>query len=319
MKVASSYSELEEWQRVFAALPTDLQPPEPLEVEEEFQELAGFKVHVDRWKVPSSESRKAKMIVLHGGGGTGRLVGSLVWSFPKNGIECICPDLPGYDLTFPLVKKSKKSVLYEDWRNVASEIVEAEAGDCPIFIYGLSMGGMLAYDTAVMSNKINGLLGTCFLDARLPAVRKSVVRWPWLAIFVPMILKLAPSCLNTILLPMPILGKMQGICNDKEVTKRIIKDQRSGGNWMPLGFLRSWLQSGPLKDPEAFHICPVLMVHPADDRWTDVKISLGFFNRLGIEKRKVMLENAGHFPIEAPGREQHHKAIIEFITFNLDK
>jgi len=162
------------------------------------------------------------------------------------------------------------------------------------------MGGMLAYDTAATSSKVRGLITTCFLDARLREVRKSVVRWSWLAVFIPAILKLAPSCLNSVLLPMPILGK--GICNDEEITRRIIRDKCSGGNWMPLGFLRTWLQSSPAEPPEEFQSCPVLMIHPADDRWTDVEISEGFFGRLETEKQEVLLENAGHFPIESPGK-----------------
>src|SRR4051812_296462 len=44
--------------------------------------------------------------------------------------------------------------------------------------------------------------------------------------------------------------------------------------------------------------CPVLLVHPAADRWTDVSISLPFFEGLRVPKRLVMLENAGHFPVE---------------------
>jgi len=104
MKDPQLYNELSEWRLVFAALPTEMQPPTPIAVREEFQDLAGFRVHVDRWEVRGSRVRAAKLVVFHGGGGTGRLVGSLVWSFAEKGIECICPDLPDMD---SLVRSSK--------------------------------------------------------------------------------------------------------------------------------------------------------------------------------------------------------------------
>ncbi|MFW6412967.1 MAG: hypothetical protein ACOC0V_02425, partial [Oceanicaulis sp.] len=54
------------WRRVWRALPRDLQPPEPYSVQEEWRQLAGFDVHVDRWVAPQA---RARVILLHGGGG----------------------------------------------------------------------------------------------------------------------------------------------------------------------------------------------------------------------------------------------------------
>ena len=53
--------------------------------------------------------------------------------------------------------------------------------------------------------------------------------------------------------------------------------------------------------PEAFDVCPLLLAHPAADKWTPLAVSKPFFDRLDGEKELVMLEGCGHLPYEAPG------------------
>ena len=43
--------------------------------------------------------KKHKLILLHGGGGNGRLLSPIGVFFQKLGYECIAPDLPGFGLT----------------------------------------------------------------------------------------------------------------------------------------------------------------------------------------------------------------------------
>ncbi len=83
---------------------------------------------------------------------------------------------------------------------------------------------------------------------------------------------------------------------------------------MPAGFWRTAITCSPVMEPDAFDVCPVLLAHPADDRWTDVSITLPFFERLRVPKRLVMLDNAGHFPIEEPGAAQLRTALLEFLA-----
>jgi hypothetical protein len=56
------------------------------------------------------------------------------------------------------------------------------------------------------------------------------------------------------------------------------------------------------------------MVHPQADRWTDVVVSDGFFDLLSVIKRRVILQGAGHFPVERPGVEQMDLAIANFVA-----
>src|SRR5205085_7979755 len=107
---------------------------------------------------------------------------------------------------------------------------------------------------------------------------------------------------------------MRGVSNSPELSQVIATDPRAGGSAMPAGFLRTFLASEPLVPPEVFEVCPVLLVHPAADRWTDVAMSRPFFDRLKAPKRLVMLGNAGHFPIEEPGVSELRAALLGFLA-----
>ncbi|MBF6336683.1 alpha/beta hydrolase [Nocardia abscessus] len=64
-------------------------------------------------------------------------------------------------------------------------------------------------------------------------------------------------------------------------------------------------------EPEQFTGCPVWLVHPGADRWTPLCLSRAFFDRIAAPKRLVVLDAAGHYPVEAPGIHQLADAFIE--------
>jgi alpha-beta hydrolase superfamily lysophospholipase len=107
---------------------------------------------------------------------------------------------------------------------------------------------------------------------------------------------------------------MRAVSNDPNISTAIASDSRTGGTWMSGRFMRTYVNSKPLAEPEAFDVCPVLLAHPADDRWTDVSVSRRFFDRLSVAKRLVMLDNAGHLPVEEPGATQLRMAFLEFLA-----
>jgi pimeloyl-ACP methyl ester carboxylesterase len=74
------------------------------------------------------------------------------------------------------------------------------------------------------------------------------------------------------------------------------------------------MTTSPAIEPEDFRRCPFLLVHPEKDRWTPVGLSRLFFDRLACDKKLVLLENAGHFPIEQPGIGQMEEAVLEFLS-----
>lgn len=80
------------------------------------------------------------------------------------------------------------------------------------------------------------------------------------------------------------------------------------------GFVRSFLDSAPAVEPEDATGPAVVLAHPADDRWTPTEVSLRFFERIAAPKELVLLEGAGHYPVESPGAHQLVDAIRACLT-----
>lgn len=97
---------------------------------------------------------------------------------------------------------------------------------------------------------------------------------------------------------------MREMSGCRELVDLVIADELGGGNSMPLGFLRSYLRSTPAVEPERAQDVKVGLAHPAADTWTPVELSRSFFDRLAGPKELVLLPEAGHYPIEAPGVER---------------
>ena len=124
----------------------------------------------------------------------------------------------------------------------------------------------------------------------------------------------ARSPLKRLRLPMRLASKMHALVNDPAALRVWLRDRRSAGNAMTLAFLSSYLNFGPETAPEDFDCCPVLLTQPAEDRWTPLHLSTPFLSRISkVKVETVMLENAGHYPMEEPGLRQMEDAIAEFV------
>lgn len=271
-----------------------------------------WKIHLDHY--PNPEAR-ARIILLHGVGGNGRVLSFAAVPLHRAGYELIIPDLPGYGHSVV----EKKEVIYADWVNLVSHLIERESlrDKRPLFIFGLSAGGMLAYHAAARNPKVNGIIATNLLDQRNLQVRdyssgsKIISR-----VGVPL-LKLSSRICGKMMLPMKAVANMKAIVNDKQMLKALLSDKTASGAKVPLQFIISLIEAQPDVEPEAFHL-PVLLVHPEFDQWTPVWISRIFFDRIKSQKQLEILENAGHFPMEKPGIDQLPGFIQRFIDQNLD-
>ncbi|MFC9392042.1 alpha/beta hydrolase [Streptomyces sp. NPDC057027] len=82
-------------------------------------------------------------------------------------------------------------------------------------------------------------------------------------------------------------------------------------------FLDSYATYTPAVEPPAFDACPVLLTQPAEDRWTPHHLSVPVLSRITkVPVETVMLDNAGHYPLEEPGLTQMQDAIADFVTRN---
>jgi pimeloyl-ACP methyl ester carboxylesterase len=78
-------------------------------------------------------------------------------------------------------------------------------------------------------------------------------------------------------------------------------------------FLATYAGYTPAVEPEDFNVCPILLTQPAQDHWTPLPLSELFLKRFKrVPVQTVMLENAGHYPIEQPGLNQMVAAIHDF-------
>ena len=114
------YSDTEYWKKYLPFLPEEMRFTDQVRPEEEWWRWRGNDVHVDRLRCPGS---KCRFIFLHGGGGNGRLVGTIGACFYRRGYEYLAPDLPGFGLT--LADKASRTE-YAAWVDLASDLVDRE-------------------------------------------------------------------------------------------------------------------------------------------------------------------------------------------------
>lgn len=304
------YSKESVWKELQAYLPPDNRIQSDCCPAERLVHILNYKIHLDEY-IPGSESDVC-VILLHGVGGNGRLLSSLAIPLFKRGYEVICPDLPGYGLS-----EYQEYPSYNDWINIGSELVRTKlAENKKVVLFGLSAGGMLAYNVACKNEQVSGLIVTNILDNRLAEVREHSAKSKFQAKLGLKLLNLLPDFVTKIKVPIALVTNMKGLVNDADLLRVLLKDKRGAGNKVSLRFLLSMMQSEPIKEPEAFTKVPVLLCHPGNDKWTPTYISELFFDRINAPKQKVILENCGHFPIESPGRETMEDEISKFVDLH---
>ncbi|ONM48901.1 alpha/beta hydrolase [Nocardia donostiensis] len=287
-----------------AFLPSDLHPDPDLQPVSTWWNRCGDDVHIER---TSRVDADVRMLLVHGAGGHAAAMWPFAALAAEQGFEVSVPDMPGYGRTRV---RNKRGIRYPDWVDCLTDLIRDQyaADPRPLVVLGASMGGMLAYEAAARTGLAAVVGATCLLDPRLPQVRAAIARRPWLGRYGPRLLSPAVDGLRV---PMRWMANMGAMSNDSELTQVVATDTRGGGVSMPLGFLRTYLQSVPQVEPEAFTTCPVWLVHPGADAWTPLSLSETFFNRIAAPTKLIVLDNAGHYPIETPGIHQLVRALAD--------
>ena len=298
------------WKNYQKFFPKELRINEDCLPVEEWWDWNDYHIHLDRMPVPES---KIKVLFIHGAGGNGRLMAPYAKMLQVHGYEVLSPDLPPYGLSNA---KEIKSIDYHEWIEIITELIELEfkRDSKPIVLLGASIGGMLAYHSASMSKHVRGLIVTTFVDTSNPKVCDQIAPNKVMSRVGKFTLNTFPSLLDSFQIPVSMVSRMKLITNNLELTKLIIKDPLAAGTKITLRFLRTFLNMKPMVEPENFNFCPILLVHPEIDPMTPFNLSDSFYKRLKCMKRYVILEGAGHFPIEQPGLEQMKTAVLSFIN-----
>ncbi len=271
----------------------------------------GLPVHLDRLDSIGPKPSKLKVIVLHGAGAYGRVMAPAAVLARQYGYETVAPDLPGYGLT----AVPRKDFDYGLWVDCVVDLIEHELArdGKPVVLFGVSLGGLLAYQAAARSRKVVGLIATTLADPREPAVRRDFARHPLLGSVGLYLLDRLRFLTDGLPLPMSWMSKMHAISNDPALSAIVQRDRLGGGSWVPARFLRTLMTTAPDIEPEHFDVCPILLAHPGEDRMTDIALSRRFFDRLACEKRMVVLEGASHMPTEQPGTAQLEEAVLAYM------
>ena len=299
------YSENAAWKELQSCLPSRNRITDEIKPNEKYRKINGMEIHIDEYERDSNIT----FVILHGVGGNGRLLSFLAVPLARAGYNVICPDLPGYGYS-----RCDKRVTYTDWIETGAGIVADELTKSrKVFLVGLSAGGMLAYNVACLQQDVSGLIVSNLLDNRDEEVRIYSAKNKFQGKYGIRLAGLLPSFLRRFKIPIKMVTNMNALVNDKEVLEVLLKDKRGAGSSVSLEFLISMMNSSPLIEPEGFERPPVLMVHPGNDLWTPLHISEKFFDRIASDKRKVILEGAGHFPVEEEALLQMEETILSFI------
>jgi alpha-beta hydrolase superfamily lysophospholipase len=278
-------------------MPTELAEPLVEPVTQWLRLTTGTTLHLHRHPAPGEPA--ATVIVLHGGGGHGRLLAPAGVLAQQLGAEAVAPDLPGYGHT---VVPDRRAVRYADWVDAVVELADHLRSERPLLIVGASMGGRLALDVAhrLGPGRVGGAVATCLLDPRRPDARAVLARHELLVRAGLPVLRAMHGVLDRRLVPIRWLAPIDSIANNPALARACATDPLGAGVSVPLGFLRSWLEHDPGYEPATFAACPVVLAHPGDDRWTPLGVSRSFLDELTVPSRLIVLDGCGHFPVE-PG------------------
>lgn len=308
----STYEDQEAWKDIQAFLPSRLYFTTDHSPTEEWWQHRGHHLHLDRWRNPSA---KVRVILHHGVGTNGRQM-SMILGVPlhKAGFEAVAIDMPGYGCTE--VASNNKAFAYDEWVQIGSDFVdhELENDPRPIVLYGLSAGGMLTYHIAALNRKVSGIIGMTFLDLRFQQVADETSR-DLLAsrVGLPLATFANSTGLHWLRIPMSRASKMYTLVNNDKALRIFLKDKSSAGSSATMRFLSTYASYKPAMEPEDFDVCPVLLTQPAEDRWTPEHLSNLVLERIKrVSVKKVVLTNAGHYPLEDPGLQEMADAIIVF-------
>jgi alpha-beta hydrolase superfamily lysophospholipase len=296
--IPSTYGADGYWHRYREALPPEARVPHPDTLREERIRVASFDVHLDR--LPAHDSARGTVILVHGGGGNGRLLMSFARPIAAAGWDIVAPDLPGFGLTAPL---DGAGVHVNDWVTVVRElarIIRAETSR-PVFLVGMSVGSLVAYNAAATGAPVDGIAVTMLPDPADRRVRRAMAGGWWTANVLAPMGRWTAWVSDAMRVRLRQVVALDVMTPDTTVVRLLREDPLIGGRAVRMGLLRSFLGIRLAVPPEDFTTVPLLLVHPGEDRWTPLALSRPTFERVCGPKRLVVLEGAPHLPVTPPG------------------
>lgn len=264
--------------------------------------LRGHHIRVDEW---SSGASVGTVILVHGGGGNGRILAPFAEPLADHGWRVLAPDLPGFGLTEPSPGFEWN---YDEWPAVVAEIADAQTG--PVVLFGLSMGGMTAVFAAQKSARVAGVIATTLLDLADPASFALAARWKWLGRLSVKAMAVAPHLFDRVPLPLRLAAPLTAMSSSARMQAYFSRDPLLGGSWKRARFFRT---AHAYSAATLRLDCPLLLIHPGADRWTPIALSRNVFERIEARKTFVELNGGAHLPLEQPAFQELTRRVTEFL------
>lgn len=298
-----TFSELASWTAYRTILAEEFGIDLKATPDERFVPVSGHDVRIDEWAAVGP--CRGTVILVHGGGGNGRILAPFAEPIAQQGWRVLAPDLPGFGLTTPSATFDWD---YAEWPKVIAEIANAQAE--PVVLMGLSLGGMTSVFAAQQSANVAGVIATTLLDASMGRNFVQATRWRWLGRLSLMGMALAPAILDRIRLPLRLAAPLAKMSANKRMAGYFSADPLIGASWKPIRFFRTVHAFAP----QSLRLdCPLLLVHPGADAWTPTDISLASFDRIEACKTFVELRNGSHLPLEQPAYRELTGHIAAFL------
>ncbi len=225
----------------------------------------GHRLHLDVWS-PAATADLPPVILVHGGGGNGRILAPWADALCSSGLHVVAPDLPGYGITRV---EPGWSPDYADWVDGVVDLardVAKERGRPPV-LYGLSMGGFVAIWAAIKLGRgaVAGVIATTLIDLRDPAILEASAKARWLGRLAGFGYRNLTALFDAVPLRVKDLAPLGAMSSDAQVNAILKRDPLIGRRWVSGRFFRTAhtyaapsAVGAPLELP-----CPVLLVHPA--------------------------------------------------------
>jgi alpha-beta hydrolase superfamily lysophospholipase len=254
------------------------------------------------------------VVLVHGGGGNGRLLMRFARPIVEAGWTVVAPDLPGFGLTPPL---DGAGVRVTDWVAVVRELTRSLRAESagPVFLVGMSVGSLVAYDAAATGAPVDGIAVTMLPDPGDRRVRRAMAGSWWTATVLAPLGRMTAPATDGLRVRLRHMVPLDLMTTDTAVVRLLREDPLIGGRAVRIGLLRSFLEMRLAVPPSAFDRVPLLLVHPGDDRWTPLALSRPTFDRVCAPKRLLVLDGAPHLPV-APAHAwaTMHEALRRFFA-----
>src|SRR5688572_24051346 len=212
-----------------ALVPSEYRADAIVAPREEWWTWRTHEVHVDR-TLPdvTAPARELTVVLVHGGGGNGRLLAPIAIALARAGYEVVAPDLPPYGLT----RMGSEPLTYDAWVAIVSDLARAEhaRNGRRIVLFGLSMGGMTAYHVAARAkvegwgSALFGIIATTMMDLRDPLVVDAVVARTFLARIGRLAMRLVPSVVDAVWRPVTDVAPVHLVANDPKLVDLVLRD-----------------------------------------------------------------------------------------------